>query len=95
MWKYHWWCRWCGHEYKPVREGERDGFCSAACKMAHHRAWKEYVTAPQRARLEIEKGGNAKKRKKPKTALLPGLDRRRISRKIGNARPTQKVTAEM
>ena len=37
-------CRWCGkayHAYKPVG---RDGFHSQACKQAHYRAYKAYVT---------------------------------------------------
>ncbi|MCK5607236.1 hypothetical protein KAR91_35460 [Candidatus Pacearchaeota archaeon] len=38
-------CRWCGIEYKATRPIGRDGFCSAACKQAHYRAYKKWVTA--------------------------------------------------
>ncbi len=38
-------CRWCGVEYYAKKPINRDGFCSAACKQAHHRSYKKYVTA--------------------------------------------------
>ncbi len=44
MWKDVWYCRWCGYEYKPENETDRDGFCCSAHKQAHHRAYKKYVT---------------------------------------------------
>lgn len=37
-------CRWCGNEYKSKKPQVRDGFCCNACKMAHQRAYKKYVT---------------------------------------------------
>ncbi|GAH57530.1 unnamed protein product [marine sediment metagenome] len=45
MYKYRWYCRWCSSEYKPLKETDRDGFCKGACKQAHYRAYKHYVTA--------------------------------------------------
>lgn len=38
------WCRWCGNAYKAKRPVDRDGFCKKACKQAHYRAFKKYVT---------------------------------------------------
>lgn len=44
MYKYVWYCRWDGKTYKPLQETDRDGFCCTACKQAHYRALKKYVT---------------------------------------------------
>ncbi len=38
-------CRWCGRTYYADRPTDRDGFHSEACKQAHYRAYKKYVTA--------------------------------------------------
>ena len=38
-------CRWCGLGYRAIRPRGRDGFCCPACKQAHYRAYKKYVTA--------------------------------------------------
>jgi len=38
-------CRWCGKPYSAKKPVDRDGFCKAACKQAHYRAYKNYVTA--------------------------------------------------
>lgn len=43
MYKSTWYCRWCGNEYRPDKESERDGFCSDKCKQALHRAYKAYT----------------------------------------------------
>lgn len=43
MYKTNWFCRWCGNEYRPDQETERDGFCSGKCKQALHRAYKAYT----------------------------------------------------
>lgn len=42
--KTHYYCRWCGKAYRATVHKERDGFCSHACKQAHHRAYHKYVT---------------------------------------------------
>lgn len=42
-------CRWCGNQYHASRPIGKDGFCKSACKQAHHRAYKKYVTAKQPA----------------------------------------------
>ena len=44
MYKNTWYCRWCGNEYTPAKQTDRDGFCAKACKQALHRAYKKYVT---------------------------------------------------
>lgn len=41
-------CRWCGNAYNANRPYNRDGFCKTACKQAHYRAYKKYVTATAR-----------------------------------------------
>ncbi len=38
-------CRWCGYGYNASKPTDRDGFCKPACKQAHYRAHKAYVTA--------------------------------------------------
>lgn len=38
-------CRWCGGEYYATKPVNRDGFCKLACKQAHYRAYKKYVTS--------------------------------------------------
>ena len=37
-------CHWCGKHFKAKRSRLEVRFCSARCKMAHHRAYKKYVT---------------------------------------------------
>ncbi|GAH84624.1 unnamed protein product [marine sediment metagenome] len=44
MYKYRWYCRWCGTLYTPIEQTDRDGFCSSKHKQAHYRAYKKYVT---------------------------------------------------
>ena len=70
IYKNTWYCRWCGHTYRPLKDTDRDGFCSPACKMAHHRAYKKYIEWKLLRKKTIEKkntGGrrksNAKKRR--------------------------------
>jgi len=41
-------CRWCGGIYYAMKPIDRDGFCTKACKQAHYRAHKKYVTAAAR-----------------------------------------------
>lgn len=48
MFKSHFYCRWCGVKYCEGKRTERDGFCCAAHKQAHHRAYKKYVTSVAR-----------------------------------------------
>jgi len=43
IYKSQWFCRWCGLTYKPLKDTDRDGFCSPACKQALHRALKKYL----------------------------------------------------
>ncbi len=38
-------CRWCGKRYYAHHPVGRDGFDLPACKQAHYRAYKKYVTA--------------------------------------------------
>lgn len=45
-------CRWCGKSYIGSYPIDRDGFHSAACKQAHYRAYKKYVTATDQVRGE-------------------------------------------
>ena len=42
MYKYRWYCRWCGNTYTPTKQTERDGFCTNKCKQAQHRAYTKY-----------------------------------------------------
>jgi len=42
IYKCTWYCRWCGMIYRPLKETDRDGPCSPACKQALHRAVKKY-----------------------------------------------------
>jgi len=37
-------CRWCEKRYFRHQPHGRDGFCCAAHKQAHYRAYKKYVT---------------------------------------------------
>lgn len=58
-------CRWCGKSYTASKPVGRDGFHSAACKMAHHRAYKKYVTGKKPAASDIAQGpGRVRSRKK-------------------------------
>lgn len=43
--RYPKYCRWCGNQYKGTKPVGKDGFCRDACKQAHYRAYKKYVTA--------------------------------------------------
>jgi len=54
-------CRWCGITYKAVKPYKQDGFCSDAHKMAHHRAYKKYVTGKS-----SNAGGDSRVRKHDK-----------------------------
>lgn len=38
-------CRWCGKAYVAHKPAGKDGFHSPACKQAHYRAYRKYVTA--------------------------------------------------
>ena len=49
-------CRWCGKAYKAKAPIGKDGFHSNACKMAHHRAYKKYVTAKRPAGRQTRPG---------------------------------------
>jgi len=58
MYKSYWFCRWCGVMYNPEKQTERDGFCTDACKQAHYRAYRKYVTlrkAVQRIRKSVQR----------------------------------------
>lgn len=58
-------CRWCGKAYLAVKPIGGDGFCSPACKQAHHRAYHKYVTTKKDHSsiiLRSQKSGNAKKK---------------------------------
>ena len=57
MYKCFWYCRWCGNEYTPVKQTDRDGFDTKACKQAHHRAYKKYVTQNLRSQKVKKKTG--------------------------------------
>jgi len=46
--KYYHHCRWCGIPYKSIKPCKQDGFHSKACKQAHYRAYKKYVTGRPR-----------------------------------------------
>lgn len=35
-------CRWCQIPYTTRRATDKDGFCGAKCKQAHHRAYTAY-----------------------------------------------------
>ena len=67
MYKYIWYCRWCGAT-TPNGKTERDGFCPGGkCKQAHHRAFKKYRQGVIRAlerRSTAGKSSNAKQGKK-------------------------------
>ena len=68
IYKRIWYCRWDGKSYRPKQETDRDGFCSPACKQAHYRAYKKYVTQPIRLKRFLElKTVTLKKSKKRKT----------------------------
>jgi len=60
MWRKAKHCRWCGKPYYANKPDDRDGFDSAKCKMAFHRAYKRYVT---HLALQTNVVSNAKKRK--------------------------------
>jgi len=71
IFKSTWYCRWCGNRYKPLKETDRDGPCSPACKQALHRAYKKYIAwklSRKKVHRSAEPGtrhkSNAKKRKK-------------------------------
>ncbi len=71
IYKQTWFCRWDGKQYRPKKETDRDGFCSPACKQAHHRAYKKYQVAALRQkndrrgpRQKTKSIRNAKKAKK-------------------------------
>lgn len=41
-------CRWCGDAYYARQPLNQDGFCSAAHKQAHYRAYLRWVTTSAR-----------------------------------------------
>ncbi len=58
-------CRWCGIGYHANLPKFKDGFHSAACKQAHYRAYKNYVTAKSTAAARTRgRQVTQKKRKK-------------------------------
>jgi len=42
IYKSVWYCRWCGIQYKPKEQTDKDGFCKPAHKQALHRALRKY-----------------------------------------------------
>lgn len=54
-------CRWCGIYYAAKKPVGRDGFHSAGCKQAHHRAYKKWVTA-RPASADHAAGGSKRKK---------------------------------
>ena len=70
IYKSQWYCRWCGLIYKPLKDTDRDGFCSRACKQALHRAYKKYnawklsrKNGPPKSKTGTRHRRNAKRRK--------------------------------
>jgi len=60
-------CRWDGKGYYATKPVDRDGFCRRACKQAHHRAYKKYVTGLRiSAGSQVKRPVTRKKRKKVK-----------------------------
>jgi len=57
-------CRWCGVAYRAHKPVDRDGFCKDACKMAHARAYKKYVTRKNAGSRAPDHGQNFKVTKK-------------------------------
>lgn len=57
-------CRWCGKSYVAVKPVGKDGFHSKACKQAHYRAYKNYVTAKRQARSTFEPKAVTRKKRK-------------------------------
>ena len=57
-------CRWCGKAYRAKKPLEKDGFCSNAHKMAHHKAYKKYVTAHSAGSSSPAKGRVTRKKAK-------------------------------
>ena len=62
-------CRWCGKAYEPKKDIGKDGFCCNACRQAHFRAYKKYVTqkaiAGDIARRSSVTRQKKRKKKKP------------------------------
>jgi len=56
-------------EYKPGKATDRDGFCLPACKAAHFRAYKRYVTEVARQKKSSVGIGNARGKVKKKKML--------------------------
>ena len=50
-------CHWCGKAFYPKKPTQTHTFCCNACKMAHHRAYKNYVTQKTR---QLERGPREK-----------------------------------
>jgi len=76
MYKHHWYCRWCGKQYRPDQETERDGFCSTKCKQALHRAYKAYTAWLLGKRGKRGKYKNSALPKKKRSAELTSRTRR-------------------
>ena len=82
IYKNTWFCRWCGKAYKPQQQTERDGFCCTAHKQAHHRAFKNYVTAHQRSVTIAGQPVTQKKKMKKKAAQITKQGpRRRVTQR--------------
>ena len=75
VYKSIWYCRWCGKNYKPIKDTDRDGFCCPACKQAHHRAYKLYIDWKSGARRKRTKRA-LRQKVRPKSAQ-PGTRHRR------------------
>jgi len=56
-------CRWCQQPYKAKKPYDKDGFCSPACKQAHYRAYKNYVTQKNPAAAPLRGRKVTRKRK--------------------------------
>lgn len=64
MYKYDYYCRWCGRTYKNKGNTDRDGFCSKAHKQAHWRAYKKYVTLQTCSKSDIQSRTVTRKKSK-------------------------------
>lgn len=61
-------CRWCGRPYTAKFPVTKPGFCRNACKQAHYRAYKKYVTARRAAASsQVKSPVTLKKPKKHKS----------------------------
>jgi endogenous inhibitor of DNA gyrase (YacG/DUF329 family) len=60
-------CRWCQAPYYATKPHNHDGFCSARCRQAHHRAYQNYVMA-----VHLQEAGSSKPQITHKKPRLKG-----------------------